>query len=111
MFWQQLEQHLHQYVSQSWTHYADVKQSTKIVYDPTDVNRFNNRYNIDFLPNDDQADNHREFQVFFSNLILKELQLHRLPLYGNIDGWRERLKRILIVEQKLDLVMREKMLH
>ncbi len=93
MFWQQLEQHLHQYVSKSWTHYADVKQSTKIVYDPTDVNRFNNRYNIDFLPNDDRADNHREFQVFFSNLILKELRFtgfHYMAILMNEQStWRE----------------------
>jgi len=85
LFRQQLEQHLHQYVLQNGTHYVDVKRSSKIVYDPTGVTRFNNQYNIDFLLSGDNVDNHRESQVFFSNLIIKELQLHRLPLYVNMD--------------------------
>ncbi len=52
-------------MSRNGTHYADIKHSSKIVYDPNDVTRFSNRYNIDFLPNGDGGENHRESQVSF----------------------------------------------
>jgi len=43
--------------------------------------------------------------VFFSKLIISELQLRRLPVYSGFEDRRERLKRLLNVEQQLDIIM------
>jgi hypothetical protein len=37
-------------VSTSGTHFEDVKRLTRIIYDPTDLTRENNVYNIDYIP-------------------------------------------------------------
>jgi hypothetical protein len=52
-----------------------------------DESRYNNRYNIDFIPNGNDASNLAEAQHFFSNLLITELRLRRLPLYGNVEEW------------------------
>jgi hypothetical protein len=64
-----------------------VKRNSKILYDPMDESRYNNRYNIDFIPNGNDASNLAEAQHFFSNLLITELRLRRLPLYGNVEEW------------------------
>jgi len=65
VFRQKLEEHLTQYVSCNGTHFNEVKQNSKIQYDPTDELRCNNRYNIDFIPNSNNAGNLAEAQRFF----------------------------------------------
>jgi len=63
-----------------------------------------NRFNIDYIPNGDNAANLAEAQCFFSNLVTAELRLHRLPLFGGVEERHIRLKRLLIVEQKIDMI-------
>ncbi len=41
---------LEDYVHAFGNHYKDVKRGSKIVFDPTDLNRFSNKLNIDFDP-------------------------------------------------------------
>ncbi len=36
-------------MSTSGTHFEDVKRLTRIIYDPTDLTRENNVYNIDYI--------------------------------------------------------------
>ena len=42
----QLEDYFHAYGSR----YEDVKRKSKIIFDPSDLNRFTNKLNIDFNP-------------------------------------------------------------
>jgi hypothetical protein len=91
-------------LSRNGTHYETVKQSSKIIYDPTDLLRFNNQYNIDFSPEDDMVGDVVSAKIFFSNLVTKELQLQKLTLNGTFEERRICLKKILEVEQKLDLI-------
>ena len=42
----QLEEYFHAYGSR----YEDVKRKSKIIFDPSDLNRFSNKLNIDFNP-------------------------------------------------------------
>ncbi len=42
----QLEDYFHAYGSR----YEDVKRKSKIIFDPSDLNRFSNKLNIDFNP-------------------------------------------------------------
>jgi hypothetical protein len=85
-------------------HYSDVRRNTKIVYDPTDELRFSNPYNIEYRPQGDTAAAVAEAQRFFSNLVTTELRLRGLPLYANVEERRKRLEKLLIVEQKIDLI-------
>jgi len=74
------------------------------VYDPTDTLRTSNPYNIEYRPQGDTAATLAEAQRFFSNLVTTELRLRRLHLYGNMEERRIRLEKLLIVEQKIDLI-------
>ena len=47
---------------------------------------------------------HVSAKIFFSNLVTKELQLQKLTLNGTFEERRICLKKILEVEQKLDLI-------
>jgi hypothetical protein len=91
-------------VSRNGAHYEEVKRKSKVIYDPTDESRCHNRNNIDFVPNGDCPSNVAEAQRFFSNLLTEELRLRRLPLYGNLEERRSRLKNLLVVEQMIDLI-------
>ncbi len=104
IFRQKLEEHLTLYVSQNGTHYTDIRRKTKIVYDPTDTLRTSNPYNVEYRPQGDTAATLAEAQRFFSNLVTTELRLRRLHLYGNMEERRIRLEKLLIVEQKIDLI-------
>jgi hypothetical protein len=103
-FRQQLERHLNLYLQTNGQHYSDVKRQSKIGYDPNDLCRENNKYNIDFIVNGVDDADRMEALRFFSNLLTMELRLRKLPLYGNLEERRERLRIILKVEQKLDII-------
>jgi hypothetical protein len=66
--------------------------------------RCNNRYSIDYIPNGDDAANLAEAQRFFSNLLTAELRLRHLPLYGSVEERRGRLRNLLVVEQKIEMI-------
>jgi hypothetical protein len=74
------------------------------VYDPTDTLRTSNPYSIEYRPQGDTAATLAEAQRFFSNLVTTELRLRGLHLYGNMEERRIRLEKLLIVEQKIDLI-------
>ena len=74
-FRQQLEEHLNLYLRTNGRHYRDVKRSTKIIYDPNDLSREQNEYNIDFVPNGVDDADRMEALGFFSNLLTTELRL------------------------------------
>ncbi len=74
------------------------------MYDPTDTLRTSNPYNIEYRPQGDTAATLAEAQRFFSNLVTTELRLRGLHLYGNMEERRIRLEKLLIVEQKIDLI-------
>jgi hypothetical protein len=47
----------------------------------------------------------RANRCFFSNLVMSELQLQKLPVYGGLEIRWERLKSLLKVGQKLDIII------
>jgi hypothetical protein len=104
IFRRQLEEHLMLYLNHSGRHYEEVKRASKIVYDPTDITREINCYNIDFIPRGDTDQELRDSQIFFSNLLSSELRLRKLPLFGALEDRRHRLKNLLKVEQQLDII-------
>jgi len=97
----QLEDHLLQYINTSGQHYEEVKRGTKIVYDPNDLTREGNCYNIDFIPSGNSDEELRASRLFFSNLLSTELRLRKLPVYGSLQDRRLHLKAL---EQKLDMI-------
>jgi hypothetical protein len=93
------------YLSARGTHYKDVKQLTRIFYDPTDLGREYSQYNIDYVPTGATHEEESANHCFFSNLVMSELQLPKLPVYGGLEIRRERLKSLLKVGQKLDIII------
>jgi hypothetical protein len=105
VFQEKLEEHLNRYVRTSGMSFNFVKKRTKVLYDPTDLTRETNVYNIDYIPSGATLDEERANRSFFSNLLVSELQLRKLPLFGGLEDRRERLKALLKVEQQLDIIM------
>ncbi len=80
----------------------DVLMESEIIYNPTEVNRLGNKYNIDF---DYISEENEELDIiFFNTLLNKELRLRQLPYSGNVEERRTRLKQRLVMEQKLSLI-------
>jgi hypothetical protein len=80
----------------------DVLRESEIIYNPTEVNRLGNKYNIDF---DYTSEENEELDIIFFNTVLnKELRLRQLPYSGNVEERRTRLKQRLVMEQKLSLI-------
>ncbi len=68
VFQQELEEHLNLYLPAQGRHYEDVKRSSRIIYDPTDVTHYNNQFNIDYNfsgSTDAEAHEARIFSVTF----------------------------------------------
>ena len=82
--------------------FEEVKASSKIIYNPLEVNRFGNKYNIDFCSTDENVDD--QDLIFFNSLVTEELNLRRLPINGNLMTRRNRLMPYLMLEQKLALL-------
>jgi len=85
--------------------YEDIRHSSKITYDPTDLNSSTNPLNIDFIPSGNNPQECRISRQNFSNLLSAELELRGISVYGSLDDHRERLRRFLIVEADMDHVM------
>ncbi len=47
----------------------DVLAQTEVVYNPSEVNRYGNKYNIDFDPN---VENNDEIDIIFFNTLIKK---------------------------------------
>jgi len=83
-------------------------RQTKIIYNPSAVNRFGDKNNIDFDPSLDE--NSDLDCIFFHSLVNSELMIRRLPNYGTLEDKRTRLKQHLMMEQQIrriqDAIMR-----
>ncbi len=98
-FQQELALKLADYEQDCGHQLVDVIGESQIIYNPTEVNRFGNKYNIDF---DYSSDKNDERDVFFFNTLMnRELRLQQLPHTGNLEERMKRLKKHLMVEQKL----------
>jgi hypothetical protein len=83
-----------------------VKRCTRIVYDPNDLTGINNQHNVEYIPSGETDAQLQEAKLHFSNLLASELQLRWQPVFGSIEDRRNRLKTLLKVEQKLEMIIR-----
>jgi hypothetical protein len=98
-FQEDLAKMLQDYEIISGRNVNDVLAQTEVVYNPSDVNRYGNKYNIDFDPN---VENNDEIDIiFFNTLINKELRLRGLPPGGTVEEQRSCLRSHLMIEQRL----------
>jgi hypothetical protein len=92
------------YLANCGDSFNEVQSKTKLTYDPCDLNKDNNMYNIDYIPIGATEDESMEARTFFSNLLSSELRLRGLPQNGNLEERRERLRAHLKVEQRIKLI-------
>ncbi len=102
LFQQILDGKMEQYMQDCGRTFEEVKASSKIIYNPLEVKRFGNKYNIDFCTTDENVDD--QDLIFFNSLVTEELNLRRLPINGNLMTRRNRLMPYLMLEQKLALL-------
>jgi hypothetical protein len=98
-FQAELQDMMEDYMNHCGSCFEAIKTKTKIIYNPTEVNRFGNMNNIefDFLSEDnDDAD-----IVFFNSLLNEELLLWNLPTYGNLTERQSRLLPFVKFEHRL----------
>ncbi len=93
-----------QYLSNCGSTYHEIQRQTKIIYDPCDVTRESNRFNIAFIPIGASDEETMHAMMFVSNLLTKELNLRKLPLHGNLEARRNRLLQKLKVEKLLQMI-------
>jgi len=99
-----LEQLLNLYLSHSGASYTDIKNNTKIIYDPCDPLKETNKDNIDFIPTGSTDEQLVQANMYFSQLLNAELRLRGLSLSGTREDRRNRLKARLKVEQQLSII-------
>jgi hypothetical protein len=75
LFQQILDDKMEQYMQDCGRTFKEVKASSKIIYNPLEVNRFGNKYNIDFCSTDENVDD--QDLIFFNSLVTEELNLQR----------------------------------
>jgi hypothetical protein len=73
MFWQGLQDHLANYFRTSGRHYEEVKQCTRIVFDPNELTGINNQHNVEYIPSGEMDAQLQEAKIHFSNLLASEL--------------------------------------
>jgi len=101
-FQAELEHRLQQYTQRCGRDVFEVIQQSNIIYNPTEVNRFGNRNNIEFVC--DPSGTEELDIIYFNTLVNNELRLRRLTVSGNLEEKRTLLKLHLIIEQKLSLI-------
>ncbi len=77
------EEQMAQYRQVCGRHFWEVKVESEVLYNPGEINRFGNKYNIDFEPaheGNEEAD-----ILFFTSLVSRELRHHKLSLSGNLS--------------------------
>jgi hypothetical protein len=100
-----LLERLNQYLTVCGCNYEYVKQHSKVIYDPTDLNCTSNRLNIDFIPNGNTEQETSTSLNLFSNFITTELRLRRLSIHGTLEDRRKRLRDFLKVEAQLERII------
>jgi hypothetical protein len=104
-FQQELAEQLYTYLETCGVPFQEIKLKTKIIYDPCDVTRESNLYNIDFIPHGATEEERFQVQSFFSNLLTSELRMRKLQTHGTLEERRSRLKQFLMVEEKLQMIV------
>ncbi len=105
VFQDNLRRVLDAYIRACSKSYEDIKHSSTIIYDPTDLNAVSNPLNIDYVPTGNSPQETRLLQQNFSNLLSKELALRGVSRQGSLEDRRQRLQEYLIVEMDMDCVM------
>jgi hypothetical protein len=77
VFQEKLEEHLNRYVRTSGMCFNYVKKKTKIIYDPTDLSRESNVYNINYIPSGATQQEDCANRSSFSNLLVAKLQMRK----------------------------------
>jgi hypothetical protein len=97
-FQAELQEMLEEYVRQCGSCFQQIKNKTKIIYNPTEINHFGNMCNIEFdvMSDDDDAD-----IKIFNSVLHGELLLWNLPTYGNLTVCRKRLLQHVKTENRL----------
>jgi hypothetical protein len=98
-FQAELQERMDEYTNSCGSCYKEIMAQSKIVYNPTEINRFGNKYNIDFDYNGEENDDMDI--IFFNSLVNDELILRKLPTYGSLNERRNRLLQFLRTEQRL----------
>ncbi len=90
---------MQEYIETCGRSFEEIRMSSRIIYNPAEINRFGNKFNIDFDTSDENNDDLDI--IFFSSLLNEELSLRRLSIHGNISERRSRLLPHLMMEQRL----------
>lgn len=104
-FQRDLENQMEEYLASCKATLQEVKSKTKIKYCPSAVDHKVDIYNIDYAPEDTESDEAIENLYFFSSLLTEELELRNMSILGSLGERRERLKRQLLVEERLGLIL------
>ena len=101
-FQDELRERMQSYTENCGRTVDEIRMSSRIVYNPAQVNRFGDKFNIDFCTSDE---NNSDLDIiFFNSLVNEELVLRRLPIHGNLTNRRSRLLPYLMMEQRLALL-------
>jgi hypothetical protein len=79
----------------------EIKKQSKIKYNPTAIDKEVDIYNIEFAPSGEESDAEIEKLFFFNTLVTEELTLHNMPIKGTLGERRERLRKQLLVEERI----------
>jgi hypothetical protein len=104
LFLEELEQQLNVYLDNCGASFKEIRSKTKIIYNPCDLTRESNMYNVDYIPSGATDEEKLNSLSFFSNLLSTELQLRKLSRQGSLEERRRRLRNFLQVEEKLFLI-------
>jgi len=77
----------------------EIKKQSKVIYNLTEINRFGNKYNIEF--NVSSEDNDEMDLIFVNSLVNQELLLRKLPITGNLLEQKAQLLPQLKTELRL----------
>ena len=98
-----LRQKMGRYLESYGKDFEHVKKRSKIVYQPSAVNKQWDSMNIEFVP---AGESELEERAAFGTLVMEELRLRQLSLSGNFEERRARLKEVLALEQTIKLMQR-----
>jgi hypothetical protein len=95
----ELEEQMHEYLLRCGKHYDEIMSRTRIKFNPTNIDRFTDNTNIDFVVENFTCDDMD--LISFNTLINEELRLRRMDLHGTLQEKRLRLRGHILVEQRL----------
>jgi hypothetical protein len=82
----------------------EIKKQSKIKYNPTAIDKEVDVYNIEFAPSGEESNAEIEKLFFFNTLVTEELTLRNMPIDGTLGERRERLRKQLLVEERIILM-------